>query len=237
MLLVLVSGSLALALSLAPIPQDLAYHDFADQRAFAGIPNALNVLSNLPFLLVGMLGLRFSLAADTGAVRMAWIVLFAGIALVAIGSSWYHWHPDNESLVWDRLPMAVGFMGLFAALVSERLQAGWTRWLLMPAVLLGAASVIYWQQTDDLRLYAWVQFMPLLVLPALVLLFGSRYANERALLFALLWYLFAKLAEFFDVGIFELTGRIVSGHTLKHLAAALACFCILLALQQREAHD
>ena len=44
---------LALGL-LDPIPQDLAYHNFADTRALFGLPNAYDVLSNIPFLLVGV---------------------------------------------------------------------------------------------------------------------------------------------------------------------------------------
>jgi hypothetical protein len=40
------------------IPQPATYHAFADTRMLLRIPNALNVLSNVPFLFVGLAGLR-----------------------------------------------------------------------------------------------------------------------------------------------------------------------------------
>jgi hypothetical protein len=47
------------------------------------------------------------------------------------------------------------------------------------------------------------------------------------------FYALAKLFEFFDEKIFSL-GQIVSGHTLKHLAAAAAGFAILRLFQIRR---
>ena len=82
--MVLMLGSLITMMSLEPIPQDPAYHDFADQRTFLGVPNVLDVISNLPFLLVGVLGLWYCIRADLGAGRLAWIVLFTGVSLVSV---------------------------------------------------------------------------------------------------------------------------------------------------------
>src|SRR2546422_9702397 len=39
-----------------PISQDAAYHEFADTRRLFGVPNFLNVASNIPFLVIGILG-------------------------------------------------------------------------------------------------------------------------------------------------------------------------------------
>ena len=112
-------GTLAWVLRLPPIPQDPGYHVFADTRSVAGIPNFLDVVSNAAFLCVGVFGFLFCLRNEPGAARPAWLVFFAGVALVSVGSAWYHWDPANATLVWDRLPMTVGFMGLFVALLAE----------------------------------------------------------------------------------------------------------------------
>ena len=227
-------GSLFTVMSLEPISQDLAYHDFVDQRTFLGIPNVLDVISNLPVLLVGVLGLRYCIRADLGAGRSAWIVLFAGVSLVSVGSAYYHWAPSNGTLVWDRLPMTLGFMGLFAALLGEYVNHRLPRWVLTPVVLVGIASVLYWHWTDDLRPYAWVQFFPLLTIPVVMVLFRPRYTHAWLLLVSLGWYVLAKVTEYFDASIFELTRRVVSGHSMKHVLAAAGCCSILLMLQKRR---
>ncbi len=220
-------------LSQDPIPQDDAYHNFVDARGFFGMPHFFDVVSNLPFLIVGLLGVGFCLRNDIGPMRSAWIVLFVGISLVSFGSAYYHWAPRNATLVWDRLPMTIGFMGLLAALlgeyVSRRLGAG----LLIPLVLVGIGSVLYWRWFGDLRPYVWVQFTPLLILPFLMMLFSSRYTHQWLLLVALLWYALAKVAELYDAVVFQGTGSAVSGHTIKHLLAAAGCYSILVMLQKR----
>ncbi|MDP2240647.1 MAG: ceramidase domain-containing protein [Burkholderiales bacterium] len=229
----LVLGSLIGILSLAPIAQDADYHAFADRRTFAGIPSFLDVVSNLPFLIVGVLGLRFCMRAEPGAVRSAWTALFAGVAFVSIGSAWYHWHPTNATLVWDRLPMTIAFMGLFVALLGEYVSKRLAAVLLVPAVALGIASVLYWYWTDDLSPYVWIQLVPLLTIPAVMVLFRSGYSHQWLLLVGLGWYVLAKVAELNDLAIYSGTREIVSGHTLKHLLAAAGSYCILLMLQKR----
>lgn len=233
-LLTLVFGSLLALLGLDPIPQDIAYHAFADTRPFFGIPNGFDVLSNLPFLAVGFLGLRCCMRRQADAVRRAWIVLFAGVTLVSAGSAYYHWHPNNDTLVWDRLPMTIGFMGLFVALLGEYVDRRAVRYLLVPAVLVGVTSVGYWHWTDDLRPYVWVQFMPLLVVPALLILYQSGYSHQWLLLVALGWYLLAKAAEFYDPDIFRITQGLISGHTIKHLLAAAGSYSMVVMLQNRK---
>ena len=137
-------------MSWPPIPQALDYHTMADERALLGIPNSLNVLSNAPFAIVGLLGLaaafgwmgRPSPFTDRWE-RWPYAALFAGVALTAAGSSYYHLAPDNARLVWDRLPMAVGFMGLLTALLAERVSLTAGKWLFLPLLAAGAASVGY----------------------------------------------------------------------------------------------
>ena len=236
----------AVILALPPIPQDQAYHHFADRRPCLAIANCLNVLSNAPFLVCGLLGLVVSLSGRSSATtgpfgerpeRWAYGVLFAGVALTAVGSAYYHLAPGNGRLVWDRVPMSLGFMGLLAATIAERIGPRAGRLVLGPLVAVGVGSVVTWYVGElhgagDLRLYLAVQFAPLLVFPLMALLFPPRYTRSTDLLGAMGCYLLAKLFELLDAPIFAM-GRIVSGHTLKHLAAALAAYWILRMLRAR----
>jgi hypothetical protein len=219
-LLGLMSASLAGLLLLPPIPQDQSYHQFADQRAIVGIPNFWNVVSNLPFLAVGAAGLwRFRNDAAT-------TVLFLGIFLTGIGSSYYHWNPNDRTLFWDRLPMTLAFAAILALVVAERVNARAGAILLWPALAIGLFSLLLWLWTDDLRLYFWVQFFPGLALLVLFLLCPPKYTGTYYWIIAAGLYALAKVFEFSDHAIFSM-GYLVSGHTLKHLTAAAACFSIL----------
>jgi len=234
LLLLMVVGSLALLLTRPPIPQDLHYHDFADQRTFLGVPNFLDVVSNVPFLFVGIAGLTLCLRNGFAGVAVAWTVFFAAVSLVGLGSAYYHWRPDNNTLVWDRLPMTIGFMAMLVAILSESIDERLGRLLLAPALIVGFSSVIYWHFNDDLRFYAWVQFMPLLVIPMVMALFRSRYSKQWYLFLALGCYGLAKVFEAADDKIFAITRHTVAGHAIKHLFAALCCFVILMMLKQRK---
>jgi len=230
----IVAASLALMLSQQPFGQDPTYHDFADRRMFFGIPNFFDVTSNLAFLLVGIAGLRTCLRSDLGTSRNAWVALFAGVTLVGVGSAYYHWDPSNQTLLWDRLPITIGFMGLLAALLGEYIGERLGMLLLVPALILGVASVVYWQRFDDLRFYVWVQLIPVLTIPLAMVLYGARYSHRWLLLAALGWYALAKISEANDGQILALSKGVISGHTIKHLLSALACFFILLMLQRRK---
>jgi hypothetical protein len=209
-----------------PIPQDPAYHRFADTRTLLGVPNFWNVASNLPFPLFGLWGLarvlRGPLDPLAAAQRTAWIVFFAGATVVGAGSAYYHLHPDNASLVWDRLPMTLAFMALFAALVGEHLELRWGRALLWPLLAAGLASVLWWAGTEarghgDLRPYAAVQFLPLILIPGLLLLFPEPGRGPLWIVLAL--YALAKALEHWDAAILAATG-VTGGHAIKHVAAA-----------------
>lgn len=111
------------------IAQDPAYHNFADQRRLLGVPNFFDVISNVFFLFVGAAGIRFVLTTplsprspfSDSVDRWSYLVFFVAVGATAIGSGYYHMHTNNETLVWDRLPMAVGFLALLAAVLCERL--------------------------------------------------------------------------------------------------------------------
>ena len=105
----------------APILQPAAYHELADQRALLGIGHFRNVVSNLPFLVVGLMGLDL-LRRKPEEAAAGWAALFGGNVLVAFGSAWYHNNPNDATLIWDRLPIGIAFMGFFTALLVEHLE-------------------------------------------------------------------------------------------------------------------
>lgn len=212
----LISAALAAAFILLwpPIPQPEDYHLFADRRSLLGIPNFWNVVSNFPFAIVGVLGLREF--RDTASR-----ILFAGILLTAFGSGYYHLHPSDTTLVWDRLPMTLVFMPLLALMISEWIEPVWGRRLLWPLILFGIASIVWWRVTGDLRPYGVAQFGP-----AVVLLPAMWFEPKlRGLWPVFAFYALAKVAEQLDGSIFSAIS--LSGHTLKHLAAALAAYWVL----------
>ena len=226
-LLAVMVASFAGLLLVPPIPQDQSYHQFADQRTLFGVPNFWNVVSNLPFIAVGAAGLsRFYRHSAT-------CVLFLGIFLTGFGSSYYHWNPNDGTLFWDRLPMTLGFMAILAVTVEERVSAKAGPILLWPLLAIGLFSLLVWSRTDDLRLYVWVQFFPCVALPLMFLLLPPKYTGTSCWLFAAAFYALAKLLEFYDGAVFSV-GSILSGHTLKHLAAAAACFAILRYFMKRR---
>lgn len=237
LLLFIVLGSLALMLSMQPIAQNPDYHDFADRRTFFGIPNFFDAISNIPFLLVGIAGIRACLGNHLMSYRPAWITFFAGVAIISAGSAWYHFNPNNDTLVWDRLPMTIGFMGLLVALLAEYVNARLGRFLLVPALLMGFSSVFYWHWFGDLRFYVWIQFIPLLTVPVLMVLFRPRFSHQWLLLVALACYLLAKFAEAYDREVFVFTQSLFSGHSFKHLLSALGCFSVLVMLKTRRLVD
>jgi hypothetical protein len=216
-----------------PLPQDPAYHIYADQWVLWGIAHAGDVLSNAAFTSVGLWGLWLVYLTPAGRAlaARAWTAPYEtfllGVALVGPASAFYHYTPNNSTLVWDRLPMTVAFMGLFAALISDRISERAARVLLVPLVVVGLASVMYWAATDDLRPYALVQFLPIPVALLMCALFPAGAGLQGAsLIWMLLVYAIAKIAEAGDGVIWAWTGGLVSGHTLKHLLAALACVAV-----------
>jgi hypothetical protein len=227
-------GSFLPLLFIAPIPQDPAYHQFADLKTVWGIPNFLNVVTSLPFLFVGLLGIISVRTHPLTVAPWSWRFLFGGVAVVGLGSAYYHWAPSHWTLVWDRLPMAVGFMALFVALLSENVHPKLETVLLAPMGLLAILSVFYWHFMDDLRLYIWVQVSPLLGILTVFLLFRGRQTHQVYLMAALGLYILAKVAEVADHSIYSMTRQTISGHSLKHLLSAWAVFLIYRMLKRRR---
>ncbi|KAI3951571.1 hypothetical protein MKX01_018687 [Papaver californicum] len=220
-------------------PQDETYHDFADHRTFLGIPNMLNVVSNFPFLIVGLIGLvlchhgnyfRLSLQGEL----WGWTCFFVGVAAVGFGSSYYHLKPNDATLVWDRLPMTVAFTSIVAIFIIERVDEKKGTISIIPLMMLGIISILYWCYFDDLRPYGVVQFIPLIAIPAMTILMPPMYTHSTYWLWAAGFYLLAKLEEKEDKVIYRWTHHIISGHTLKHLFAAMVPVFLALMLAKRE---
>ncbi len=221
-----------------PIAQDINYHSFADQRTFFSIPNFMNVISNLPFAVVGLLGMRITRKAKEKPLRHSSFALFQGFLLLTFGSGYYHLFPNNETLVYDRLCMVVIFMSFFAYFIYERIHKinGYRALFLLN--IIGIASIISWIITErsgnsDLRWYAMIQFFPLLAIPLILLLFKSSFNPIKEVVIIFICFVLAKFAEAYDKEIFEVLGNTISGHTIKHLLMTAAGFEIIQLFMKR----
>jgi hypothetical protein len=235
-------GAVIGLLNHGPIPQSLSYHNFADKSVIWGISNFFDVLSNLPFVLVGLLGLyKTSKNSSINIIsenRLSYQVFFIGVALVGMGSGYYHLSPNNTTLVWDRLPMTIAFMALCSIIIGEFTSSRLSSILLVPLVLFGILSVLYWHWTEaaghgDLRPYVLVQFLPMLTIPVILLCFNSVFNRVSGYWLLLSAYVIAKLFEHFDREILGATD-FFSGHSLKHIAAAVGIYILLLSFVRRR---
>lgn len=229
--------------------QKPSYNDFADTKTIEHIPNFLNVISNVFYLIVAYKGLIFLLNKEKSSksFKFKWekqfyIVIFVGVLLTAFGSSYYHMKPNDYRLMWDRLPMTIVFMGYFSAIVSERIDNKFGYYILYPLALMGIISVLYWHHTElntlggNLDLYVDVQFYPLLLIPFILYNYKSTYTKADSTAKVLILYLISKLFELFDAQIFNLFG-FISGHTLKHIVSAYAILIIVKSLETRKLNN
>jgi Ceramidase len=226
-------GGMLAVFRLPPIPQDPNYHNFSDGRTLLGLANFWNVLSNAPFLFVGAFGLSRLSHLAPAAPRVGYVVFCIGIMLVGLGSGYYHYSPSSQALVWDRLPMTIAFMALFSLMVQDRVSDGLGSSLLWPLIVAGAASVGYWHWSElqgqgDLRAYVLVQFLPMLLIPLMLLLFTGKTLSSAMLWATIGTYALSKVAEHFDGQILDALGGI-SGHSIKHMLGALAVFWTIIA--------
>jgi len=239
---VLTLAAIAAAIFLPAVPQPTDYHHFADQRGALGIDNFLDVVSNGAFLLAGLAGLWaifsgrafFQFAGE----RWPYAVFFTGILLTAAGSSYYHLAPDNETLFWDRLPMTIAFMGLVSSQIVDRISVRAGLVLLGPMLLAGIATVVFWIVTErsgagNVMPYALLQGYAVVILLLMAIMQRSRYTRASDLYFIFGWYVLAKILELFDAQVLAYN-QIVSGHTLKHVAAAAAGFVACWMLMRRK---
>ncbi len=227
-----------------PIPQDLQYHQFADQLTLLGIPNFWNVASNLPFILVALYGfwkISTSNSIKFGSLYFyqAWTAL-VGIFLTGFGSAYYHVNPNNSTLFWDRLPLTLSFMAFFSIVIAKYLSHRAAKILFVPLLAIGVISIAYWDYTErlghgDLRLYALVQFLPIIVIPLILILYSNKSRMTLHLWCTLVFYGLAKLLEYFDKTIFDILS-VMGGHAFKHVVAAIAVIFLINAITISENH-
>jgi hypothetical protein len=239
-LLLLPACAVALALALLPpLPQPQDYHRFADARAWLGVPNFLDVVSNLAFLAAAVAGL-FVVPRDSAgrAEHLPYALFFLALTATAFGSAWYHLAPDDARLFWDRLPIAVCFAALLSAVIAERFSLRIGLLLLAPLAATGAGAVWYWLRSEGLGAgnvlpYFAFQLYALVAMLLLMHFHPARYSRGADLYRVVLLYGVAVAAELLDRFIFGL-GQVISGHTLKHLLAALAAYQLVRMLRLRK---
>ena len=153
-------------------------------------------------------------------------IFFYATVAISVGSTYYHWNPNDTTLVWDRIPMTLAFVSIFCFMLEEYTTSN-DGILLMPKLLvLGVLSVLYWRWTDDLRLYLLVQFLPLLVIAVLLICCQPRHGGVVQQALALVCYALAKVSEEWDYEVFSITNQRISGHSLKHVLAGLASISV-----------
>ena len=231
-----------LAWFVTPFGQDPAYHRFADQRVLLGIPHFADVVSNIGLLIVGALGLAFVTGGRGRAIltepweRLPYQVFFTGIALIAFGSAYYHADPTDQTLFWDRLAMTIAYLALLALFIADRVHGPVGVRAMLPLLVgLGVGALIYWRLGEaagdgDLRFYFLTQIYPALMIPLICLLFPRRHTDGRYVLYLFLCYGLVVGSEWLDHEIYALSAGVVSGHSLKHLFAALAAYMIHIML-------
>lgn len=230
-LLVSLWGAVALA-GLGPaLPQSAHYHAFADQRDWHGLPYAMDLLTNLPFVVGGIWGLWVLRSWGAARVDKAMAgVFFGGLVLTGFCSGFYHWQPDDAGLVVDRLGMVVAFAGLLGLAAAERVSPR-AAWVTAGAVLLlGPLSVLAWARSGNLLPWVVLQGGGMLLIMAFSMRKSIGGSGSIAWGAVIAWYVLAKALELGDHAVFTWTQGWVSGHSLKHVAAALAAWPVLAVM-------
>ncbi len=238
-------GLFVLLLFLPEIPAPASYHDFADKRRFIGIPNFFDVLTNLPFLVIGLWGLfvvlndkNRSFFLNTRA-KIPLVLFFSGLPLVFLGSCYYHLAPSEGPLLWDRIPIVLAFSALFSVFVSDRIDIRIGLFYAMPLLMALSLLSLTWHHMSlpsggDLRFYILVQLYPIMALPLLCRIRSPNGATtEKHLWKMIVWYGFAKILELGDHIIFSATDGLISGHSLKHLASATAAAMVVFMIKEK----
>lgn len=226
------------ALFYGPISQPQEYHDFADDREILGIPNALDVMSNLAIIYPGVVGLAFvhesrklpKVSEDEISIQ---ITLFSGMILTFAGSVWFHLDPTDSTMLWDRLGMSVVIGSCISLLIHDMWDRNLAAKIHLPIVIASILSVLWWPVFDDLRVYFIVKHHPFILFPIFLFCGHRIYDKTSGYYWGLSMFLLATIFEFADQQIFEITG-IISGHTLKHLAAGIGLWFLMVMIRDRE---
>jgi hypothetical protein len=226
------------ALFYGPISQPQEYHDFADDREILGVPNALDVMSNLAIIYPGVVGLAFihesrnrsQVSEDEISIQ---ITLFSGMILTFAGSVWFHLDPTDSTMLWDRLGMSVVIGSCISLLIHDMWDRNLAAKIHLPIIIASIVSVLWWPVFDDLRVYFIVKHHPFILFPIFLLCGRRIYDKVSGYYWGLSMFLLATIFEFADQQIFEITG-IISGHTLKHIAAGIGLWFLMVMIRDRE---
>ena len=83
--------------------------------------------------------------------------------------------------------------------------------------------------------YGLYQGWSILAIVLLIALFpATRYTHGKYLAWAAIWYGLAKVFETFDLQVYRLLGGSMSGHSIKHVLAAIGVFAIVWQLRLRR---
>ncbi|XP_062159480.1 uncharacterized protein LOC133866844 isoform X2 [Alnus glutinosa] len=180
---------LCLMLATPKIPHSPKHHLFADMRNFLGVPNSLNVITNFPFLVVGVLCFVLCLQGNLFNISLrgevwGWALFYAGTAGVAFGSAYYHLKPDDDRVMWDTLPMMIAYSSLYSSFIVERVGERIGLSCLFALLLLALLSTGYERKYNDLRLCMVFQLIPSIAIPGMACLFQPKYTHSRYWVFA-----------------------------------------------------
>jgi Ceramidase len=217
-----------------PILQSQEYHSFADQSTFFWIPNFWNVISNLPFVIIGSIGiLKVFNSIKNSPLKQSFVWFFIGILLTGFGSAYYHYNPSDVTLIWDRLPMTISFMSFLSIIIGEFIHLNFGKKALYPFLIIGILSIIYWIVLQDLRMYLLVQFLPITLIPIILFLSRNSLKLKKYFWLILTTYIIAKFLESYDLFVYNTTYKTISGHTLKHLVASIGPLIFYRFIQEK----
>lgn len=220
----------ACAALLPAISQDQSYHAFADRRSWGFIPNAQDTLTNLAFVIASTWGawrlVSGRLLLPGPWMRLPMVVFLAGVALTGVASAFYHLDPSDARLAVDRLAMSISFAGVLALLAADRVSVRASHWAVWAFVVLAPLTVLIWSYSGNLTPYVVLQFGGIFLVAALCLRPAVR-APGLNFLGLLIFYALAKIAEILDHQIFEFTLELISGHSAKHVLAAMGVLALI----------
>lgn len=230
---------LILLLATPRIPHSSTHHIFADMRNFLGVPNTLNVLTTYPYLLIGVPGLVFCLSGSCFGISLkgevwGWVLFYVGIATAAFGSAYYHLKPDDDRVIWDRLPMMISTASLLCNLIIERVDERVGISWLISLLMLVSVSAVFERAFDDLRLFIIFHFIPCIAIPILVFLFPPKYTHSAYWFWAAGFYLLSRFESLADMKVYSVDKYIISGHSLEHLCLAMVPLVLTVMLWLRS---
>lgn len=221
--------SIITIIALSPLTQSQLYHNFAEQRILFNIPHFGDVLSNLSFVVVGILLLWQSKTWQYTELYKGQYSLFKFLAygsiLLGLGSGYYHWAPVDITLAWDRATMILGFGVIFYDSCLRYNIFSVNKPLIGVSIttILFLCTIIFWLVTSRLEPYVFVQFFTMFILVVFAIK-NYKEIPSKHLFNMFVWYALAKLFENQDKTIFSYTNELISGHTLKHIAYAIALY-------------